>query len=318
MKCMSTQTNRIVELKDLEILVAVAGAGSFRAAAAAMQMDPSVISRRIRNLEDRLGASLFERSRSGVRLTDAGRVFERQAGEVIEQLGEATRSLLSAGRAESGKVAFGVLGSLSSDFLRDLIKAFREAHPSVVLTVHEGSTHEHLAAINERSLDLAFVLGAPRLAGFDSEQLWSEAVTVALPSDDTRATQTSMSLASVANDDFIVSYDPPGPEIHDYIVRSISELSFRPSIKRYKVSRGSLLQMVGLSFGISLGCASEMRLSFPNVTFVPLDGAAIPFSAIWSPENDNPALRRFLSLARQLAREERQRDAVSKIPDQWS
>ena len=97
--------------------MALAEAGTFRRAAAAMTLEPSAISRRIRGLEDRLGAPLFERSRSGVRLTEAVRFFHQQAGGVIERLNEAMRLIMSAGHAGNGKVALGVVGSLSSRYL---------------------------------------------------------------------------------------------------------------------------------------------------------------------------------------------------------
>ena len=58
-----------IEIKDLHTFLLVAEIGSFRGAAAELKVEPSAISRRMRSLEDRLGASLFERNRSGVRLT---------------------------------------------------------------------------------------------------------------------------------------------------------------------------------------------------------------------------------------------------------
>ena len=137
---------------------------------------------------------------------------------------------------------------------------------------------------------------------------------VALASDDSRAAQPRLPFASFAEDHFIVSRDPPGHEVHDFIIRSLSGLNSHPRITRYKVGREVLIQMVGLGFGTSLVCGSTMRLSYPHVNFVPLEGEAIPFSAIWSPQNDNPALRRFLSLARRLAREEKLAVA-SRTPD---
>ena len=58
------------------------------------------------------------------------------------------------------------------------------------------------------------------------------------------------------------------------------------------------MALVGLGFGASIVCGSEASVIYPGVTFVPLAGEGQLFSAIWSPQNDNPALRRFLSAAR--------------------
>ena len=149
---------RAVDLKDVDILMSVAEIGSLRGTASALNLQPSTVSRRIRSLENRLGASLFERSRSGVRMTEAGRSFHDEAQIAIQHLDQAVRSVVLAGHAGNGRVAIGIIGSLSSCFLEQLIRRFRVEHPAVVLTVSEGSNHDHLAGIEDRSLDLAFVL----------------------------------------------------------------------------------------------------------------------------------------------------------------
>jgi hypothetical protein len=61
--------------------------------------------------------------------------------------------------------------------------------------------------------------------------------------------------------------------------------------------------------GVSLTSEATIATSFPEVVFRPISGgdAMLQFSAIWWPGNDNPALRRFLSLARALAKAKRQR-----------
>ena len=67
------------ELRHLRYTVAAADQGSFRRAALAMKVQESAVSRRIRDLEDEIGAALFIRHTSGVTLTQAGEVFVRHA-----------------------------------------------------------------------------------------------------------------------------------------------------------------------------------------------------------------------------------------------
>ncbi|WP_372353406.1 LysR family transcriptional regulator [Rhizobium sp. BT-175] len=68
-----------VEIRHLRYFVAVSEHGSFRKAGAALDIEPSAISRRIRDLEDRIGASLFHRHSGGVSPTVAGQRFLRYA-----------------------------------------------------------------------------------------------------------------------------------------------------------------------------------------------------------------------------------------------
>ena len=61
--------------------------------------------------------------------------------------------------------------------------------------------------------------------------------------------------------------------------------------------------MVGLGLGLSVVSQAGIGVDYPNVVFRPIGGPedVLPFSAVWSPEADNPALRRFLSLMRAMA-----------------
>ena len=155
-----------------------------RGAAHALGVEPSAVSRRIRTLEDRLGASLFERLRSGVRATDAGRHFHDEVRAVLARLDSAVRMIQTAGEGDAGQIDIGVISSLSSRFAGRLIRTFRHDHPDVILNFVEGGHDEHALGFADQSLDVALVLGTPRREGCDSERLWTEPVLVALPSDD--------------------------------------------------------------------------------------------------------------------------------------
>ncbi|MCP5231146.1 MAG: LysR family transcriptional regulator, partial [Zoogloeaceae bacterium] len=68
-----------IKLQHLRYFVAAAEHGSFRKAGRALDIEESAISRRIRDMEDELGASLFQRHAGGVRLTLAGQRFLKPA-----------------------------------------------------------------------------------------------------------------------------------------------------------------------------------------------------------------------------------------------
>jgi hypothetical protein len=97
----------------------------------------------------------------------------------------------------------------------------------------------------------------------------------------------------------------PGPEIQDYIIRGLAELGRHPDVEQLAVQRETLLALVGLGRGLSLVAEAEAGVVYPGVIFLPLDHKEIPFSFVWSEQNDNPAFRRFLSAARVQALERR-------------
>jgi DNA-binding transcriptional LysR family regulator len=75
------------------------------------------------------------------------------------------------------------------------------------------------------------------------------------------------------------------------------------SVVRYGVGRETLMHLVALGFGISIISEAGIATCYPGVVFRPLatDQDMLPYSAVWLPGNDNPALRRLLSLARSMS-----------------
>jgi DNA-binding transcriptional LysR family regulator len=98
--------------------------GSFRKAASGLGIQESTISRRIRDMEDQLGASLFIRHNGGVRLTVAGQRYVVHARKVLRQIGQGEKAVAAIGRAEEGRIRVGIFSSLASGFLFELLQAF--------------------------------------------------------------------------------------------------------------------------------------------------------------------------------------------------
>lgn len=298
-----------MDLKDLNCFVSIAEAHGFRRAAEHLGIEQSALSRRIRNMEERLGTSLFERHRGGVRLTVAGQHFLDDVRIVLSQLDGALRAVKAAGRGGNGTLNVGVVASISSGYFNELLREYCSAHPAVRVRVFEGDHRTHIAAVVGRRLDLTVLTGLVQPpANCDVEGLWEEPKLVALQSDHQRAGADVLTWTDISDEFFIVSQEVPGPEIHDFIVQRLARIGFSPSIEQQHVGREGLMALVGLGFGLTLTSGAEAGIAYPNVRYVPLKGETLPFSAVWSPENDNPALRRFLSLARVLARRSR-RDA---------
>jgi DNA-binding transcriptional LysR family regulator len=136
-----------IEVRHLRYFVAAAEHGSFRKAGAAIGIQESAISRRIRDLEDRLGASLFHRNSSGVCLTFAGGRFLRRARQTIRTLGEGAQEVAAVGRGENGSVRIGIYSSIASGFLAELLHAFGIRHGKVRIELIDGNPAEHVAAI---------------------------------------------------------------------------------------------------------------------------------------------------------------------------
>jgi DNA-binding transcriptional LysR family regulator len=93
------------------------------------------------------------------------------------------------------------------------------------------------------------------------------------------------------------------PEIYDLLTARLSSPGEKSIIERHEVSRDNLLSMVGARRGIALLHQGGTGITYPGVVYRELHAADGPvqvaYIACWAPTNDNPALRRFLSLLRE-------------------
>ena len=303
------------ELRHLRYTVAAADQGSFRRAALEMKVQESAVSRRIRDLEDEIGAALFIRHPSGVTLTQAGEVFVRHARQALKQVSYAAVDVGAIGRGETGIVRIGIFSSLASGFLAQLLKAFTTSHSDVRIDIIEGAPCDHIAAVQQHQLDVAFVTGLHPIERCDFEQFWTERVYVVLPAMHPLSKARLIKWSDLKAQRFLVSEADPGPEVHDFLIRHLANLGVHPEIERVQVGRDNLMQIVSLGRGLTLTSEATIAMRFPGVVYKRLENETLPFRAIWSPRNDNPAFRRFLSLARHLSKQD---TAAAQAPETTS
>lgn len=287
-----------IELRHLRYVAAVAECRSFRAAARMLGVRESAVSRRVRDLEDEIGAALFIRTPGGVTLTFAGKRFLGPVSEALSLISDAARDVGAAGRGEQGGVRMGIVTSMASCFVAKLLEAYGNRNPNVRLDLVEGALGEHISAVQQHRIDVAFLFGQSTINYCDVEHLWDERVFVTLPECHSLAHKDRIAWTDLRDQNFIVSDVDPGSVIYDCVVGHLMALSQEPSIERHSVGRDNLMQLVALNRGVSLTNEGTTALQFPGVVFRELEGDVMSFSAVWSPRNDNPALRRFLSQAR--------------------
>jgi DNA-binding transcriptional LysR family regulator len=306
----------VIDLASITQALLVAECLSFRRAARVLDIRQSAISRRVRALEDVLGVSLFERHHAGVRVTAAGARFFDQARDALLQLDYAVKTAAAAGRGTIGRLDIGILSSMAAGFLREVIRVYRARNPDVALQILEGASVEQLALVRKSRLDVAFVLGTPDVPNCDLVQLWTEQIFVALPQEHILCEYDEINWEVLRNEQFILCQSEKGRALHDHLIKRLAELGHNPSVQRLDVGRETLMHLVALRLGLSLTSEAAVATQFPEVVFRPIGGDAgvIAFSAVWLPNNDNPAFRRFLSLARSVAKQWKQRSTDCAMP----
>ncbi len=159
-----------------------------------------------------------------------------------------------------------------------------------------------------RQLDAAFIVSGTPTPGCDSEALWSAGIRVALPHRHPLVGCDAIDWELMRDERFVFGREGNAAGLDDHAIEKVGGIGGRLSSSTQDVSQDVVMQFVALGFGLSLVSDLSTTIPYPGVAFRPLagEGHHVSYSAVWLPGNDNPALRRFLSLIRSKAVEKRQ------------
>lgn len=187
-----------IKLRHLRCFLEVARRKSVVRAAESLHMTQPAVSRAIRELEETIGTTLFDRSRRGARLTERGEVFLRHAAPGMALVNQG--AALAGGSITEGEiVAFGALPNVGPQFLPPVVAAFKSELRHAVLRIFSGSNVELLSRL--RHGEISFVLG--RLAdpesmqGLAFELLYSEPLLFVVRPDHELASLASPAMADI-------------------------------------------------------------------------------------------------------------------------
>src|SRR5215472_1713166 len=147
-----------MELDQIEAFVAIARNGGFTRAATALHLSQPAVSRRLQMLEGELGAPLFERVRTGIVLTEAGRELLPYAEGMLGAMRDGIEAVHALRGLERGAVALAIVGTLASTPLTVHLREFHEAYPRIDLRIRTALSREvsELVRSGEATLGLRY------------------------------------------------------------------------------------------------------------------------------------------------------------------
>lgn len=286
------------ELRHLRYALAVDDHRSFRRAAEALTVRQSAVSRRVRDLENRIGVSLFERGRDGVRTTVAGDAFLRDVRRSLSALERTTARAGSFGRAERGWLSIGYAGSLVSTRMLGLLTTFGQQAAGIELQLTEGTTTNLIQSLFDRRLDVALLQTPVNPPGLDCLPLWRETILLAAPAGHALSGLPEVTPEHLRGERLSIAHSNDWTDTHRAI-----EQAFGPEVHMtfHECHREATLLLVAAGLCLAIVGSSAASTSLGGVVFVPLkaDLPALEVTAVWSSGADNPALRRFLGVLRQ-------------------
>jgi DNA-binding transcriptional LysR family regulator len=147
----------IMELRHLRYFVAVAEQLHFRHAAEIVHVAQPALSQQIRQLEEEIGATLFERSRHKVCLTPAGKAFYENAQRILQQADQAVVKARKVESGDAGTIRIGFVSTAAIRVLPDAMKKLQRQVPSAEVEISKLAAGEQIDGLYREQLDIGFV-----------------------------------------------------------------------------------------------------------------------------------------------------------------
>ncbi|MDR3496306.1 MAG: LysR substrate-binding domain-containing protein [Ancalomicrobiaceae bacterium] len=163
-----------MDLKQLSYFLGVAESGSFSKAAVRLSVAQPILSRQIKLLESELGVELLYRNGRGVVLSEAGKLLENYAQNVVNLVGKAKSEIGSLRAVPQGRVAIAMPPSIGWVLTGPLVLRCREAFPGILLHLAEGFSGHVAEWLSTGRIDIGIVYQGPRLSSLATEPLLSD------------------------------------------------------------------------------------------------------------------------------------------------
>ncbi|MBS1801241.1 MAG: LysR family transcriptional regulator [Acidobacteria bacterium] len=282
-----------IELRQMRYFLAVAEERSFTRAAKRCHVAQSSLWRQVRAVEVSLEAQLFERLPREVRLTQAGRIFEKEANKTLEHSRRAVSLVHALNREKEQKLRIGLSTLCNLPRIRTLVEAAQKASEPVAVECVTIYTPELLLALHRGRLDLAVVDLPLRSRGIAFHPILSEALIAVLPKSHPLVQRPMVRLFELKKEQIVMvsrQIDPGAVSTEAMLLKTGIEASSILPV----ASLIELLDHVPAHRSIGLMRSSAGRMKRDDVLYKPLaDSIQLETAIAWRTENRSSQILSF-------------------------
>ncbi|WP_445491582.1 LysR family transcriptional regulator [Rhodopseudomonas sp. RCAM05734] len=257
---------------------AVRRAGSIREAARRLNVASSAVNRQILKLEKEVGAALFDRTVTGLKLTASGEAMARHVIAVLQDLERVRTDIGALKGGHAGQIRIAAVEGVCGEILPDAIQRMRARAPRVTVTVETMGSFAIPSVIAEGLCDIGLAFALPRNGDLHQVALNRFRLGAVVPPDHPIAAKSTTSLAACLNSPIILA--TPDLSINRLLAPEISRISraLEPAVMSGSVElmRELALRGVGVAFQTRIGLTSAMASG--RLVHVPLEANG----PIWS------------------------------------
>ncbi|WP_079611277.1 LysR family transcriptional regulator [Mycobacteroides abscessus] len=296
----------------MQYFVAVAEELHFSRAAARVFLSQQALSRQIKELEEQVGAQLFDRTTRKVILTSAGEAFLDGARLALRALAEAVAMAQQADRAMAGVLRLGFAPGAALELTSPILEEFSLRCPDVAIEMREFSASDPSAGMASRASDVAFLRLPQDTKNIETEPLFADPVVAMVSATHALATRTSVTASELVDEPITVSDTP------DDIYRAFWRLdnARASSVPAQVVPISSVteeLSLVAAGRAMAITSAATMRYApIPGIRALTIkDWPASIVSVAWHRGERSLIVARFVAAARTVC--DRETETVRRI-----
>ena len=291
-----------MELRHLRYFMAVAEELNFSRAAEQLHIAQPPLSQQIRDLEAEIGVRLFDRTKRRVELTAAGRVFLAKVTQILAQIDRAVEAAQRASRGEIGRLSLGFNSSATYSVLPNLLNAFRERCPEVVLDLHELTTQQQILHLQQQQIDAGILYLPIDLEELEIVSVLKEGMAIAIPETHPLATRDRVSIQAFNRELFILPPALLGSGLYNQITQFFQQTGFSPIAVQEATQLQTSISLVAGGVGVALVPASLQNLQRAGVIYRSLvePTPEIEIGIAWRKQERSPILQNFIESVREV------------------
>jgi DNA-binding transcriptional LysR family regulator len=263
------------DLRDLELFVAVADAGSIARAAERSHTVASAVSKRISDLEESFGTSLLVRGAKGVELTAAGHALLVRARVLLHQAAQLDDEMRRHAAGARGYVRVFANISAIVEFLPGALVSFATDHPDIHVHLEEHVSSAIASAVADNCADLGIVSELPVIDGLTTVPFRNDELVLVVPAGHALSKRASLNFAEIADQPFVGLH--AGSSLHRLLTRAAVEAGSQLNWRIHVTSFDAACAMVAAGLGISI---VPRAATSPYIRSLPL--ASIPLTDPWA------------------------------------
>ena len=240
-----------MELKQLQLFVAVAEDLHFGRAAERMYIAQPALSQHIRRLERELGVELFDRRGRNVKLTAPGRAFVAEARRVVEQSERAATVARRAGEGSAGVLTLGYYPAVAASVVPFLVQPYLDRSPGMSVHLVADGPQALNDALIRGDMDLAVTSGPVLRSGMVTATLQYSSLVVTMPADHPLSAHETIDLALLEDEPLVMTSRTADPQLFDSVIGACHSAGF--NARTAHVVKSPELTLPAVVCGLGLG-----------------------------------------------------------------